>query len=54
MIKHILRPQIIEAAGTRAKLIEEYIGLVNSSNQGVSIARMKSPSGWEGRAGTPG
>ena len=47
MIKHILRPQVIEAAGSKPKLIEEFIGFVNSNNPGVSIARMKSPAGWE-------
>lgn len=47
MIKHILRPQVIEAAGSKPKLIEEFIGVVNSSNPELSIARMKSPQGWE-------
>ena len=28
------------------KLIEEYIGRVNSGDAGVSIAHMNSPSGW--------
>lgn len=47
MIRHILRPQVIEAAGNKPKLIEEYFGAVNSNDQNISIARMKSPQGWE-------
>jgi mannose-6-phosphate isomerase-like protein (cupin superfamily) len=37
---------IIQAAGNKPKVIEEYIGKVNSSTADVSIARMMSPSGW--------
>lgn len=40
------KPAIIEAAGNKPKVIEEYIGRVNSSTTGLSIARMKSPAGW--------
>jgi quercetin dioxygenase-like cupin family protein len=36
----------VEAAGTKPKIIEEYIGRVNSQTEGVSIARMQSPQGW--------
>jgi ethanolamine utilization protein EutQ (cupin superfamily) len=39
-------PTIIEAAGNKPKIIEEYIGRVNSDHAALSIARMKSPSGW--------
>jgi mannose-6-phosphate isomerase-like protein (cupin superfamily) len=42
----ISNPTVIEAAGTKPKLIEEYVGRVNTSSRDVSIARMKSPSGW--------
>jgi mannose-6-phosphate isomerase-like protein (cupin superfamily) len=42
----IQRPAVIEAAGQPPKLIEEFIGRVNSGTAAVSIARMKSPSGW--------
>lgn len=41
------RPAIIEAAGSELKLIEEYIGRVNTGHTGVSVARMQSPEGWE-------
>jgi mannose-6-phosphate isomerase-like protein (cupin superfamily) len=45
--KYIEQPTVIEAAGNLPKRIEEYAGRVNSGHQGVSIARMQSPPGWE-------
>jgi mannose-6-phosphate isomerase-like protein (cupin superfamily) len=42
----INKPTIIESAGNKPKVIEEYIGLVNSQTSGISIARMHSPAGW--------
>jgi mannose-6-phosphate isomerase-like protein (cupin superfamily) len=39
-------PSIIKAVGNKPKIIEEFIGKVNTSTNGVSIARMKSPGGW--------
>jgi mannose-6-phosphate isomerase-like protein (cupin superfamily) len=49
-IKH---PSIITAAGNKPKIIEEYIGRVNSKTDDVSVARMKSPSGWVEPGQTP-
>ena len=46
MPKHITAPTRIEAAGTPPKLIDEYIGRVNSGTAAVSIAHMRSPAGW--------
>lgn len=46
-------PTIIEAAGNKPKVIEEYIGLVNSGTNAVSVARMKSPEGWFEPGQTP-
>jgi ethanolamine utilization protein EutQ len=40
-------PTRITAVGTMPKLIDEYVGHVNSSDDGVSIAHMRSPGGWE-------
>ena len=40
-------PTLIKAAGNKEKSIEEFIGRVNSQNSEISIARMKSPEGWE-------
>jgi mannose-6-phosphate isomerase-like protein (cupin superfamily) len=45
MIK-IDKPTIIEAAGNKPKIIEEFIGRVNSGTGDLSIAKMKSPAGW--------
>ena len=46
MPTHVKQPGIIKAAGNKPKVIEEYIGRVNSNTSDVSIARMKSPQGW--------
>ena len=46
MAKVIEQPTLVEAAGEPSKTIEEYIGRVNSNTTSLSIARMKSPSGW--------
>ncbi len=42
----IASPTRIEAAGNKPKLIQEFIGRVNSRHEGLSIAHMRSPSGW--------
>ena len=42
----IKTPSIITAAGNKPKIIEEFIGRVNSHTDTVSIAHMKSPGGW--------
>ena len=49
----IKNPTKIEAAGNKPKIIEEFVGRVNSSNEEISIARMKSPQGWEEPGQTP-
>ncbi|MCU0235482.1 MAG: cupin domain-containing protein [Acidobacteria bacterium] len=46
MIRKISGPTIVEAAGNKKKIIEEYFGLVNSQDGRASIAVMRSPSGW--------
>jgi mannose-6-phosphate isomerase-like protein (cupin superfamily) len=40
-------PSIVQAVGSKPKVIEEFVGRVNSSTSQVSIARMRSPSGWQ-------
>ncbi len=40
-------PSVISACGSKPKIIEEFIGRVNSNTEAISIARMKSPPGWE-------
>lgn len=49
----ISRPTQIEAAGQPPKLIREYVGRVNSGTGAVSVAHMKSPSGWTEPKQTP-
>ncbi|HVE71269.1 MAG TPA: cupin [Thermoanaerobaculia bacterium] len=49
----IQQPSIVQAAGNKPKIIEEYVGRVNSHTDGVSVARMKSPSGWVEPGQTP-
>lgn len=49
----IENPTIIAAAGNKPKIIEEFIGGVNSGTSAVSIARMTSPGGWEEPGQTP-
>lgn len=39
-------PTRIEAAGNKPKIIEEYVGRVNNAEARVSVAHMRSPSGW--------
>ena len=43
----IAAPAVVQAAGTKPKHIEEYAGRVNSGHSSVSVARMRSPSGWQ-------
>ena len=52
-MKRIEAPRIIEAAGNKPKVIEEYIGRVASGTADVSVARMRSPSGWVEPGQTP-
>lgn len=42
----IEQPSRITAAGNKPKLIDEYIGRVNSQTDTVSVAYMRSPGGW--------
>lgn len=49
----IEKPTQIKAAGNKPKIIEEFIGHVNSKTADVSIARMSSPSGWVEPGQTP-
>jgi ethanolamine utilization protein EutQ len=49
----IEKPTRIEAAGNKPKLIDEYIGRVNSATAAASVAHMRSPSGWQEPGQTP-
>jgi mannose-6-phosphate isomerase-like protein (cupin superfamily) len=49
----IQKPTEIAAAGSPPKLIEEFIGRINSKTETISIAKMKSPCGWVEPVQTP-
>jgi len=44
---------IVQAAGNKPKVIEEFVGRVNSKTDDVSVARMRSPGGWVEPGQTP-
>lgn len=46
MAELIERPTRVQAAGTKPKLIDEYVGRANSQETRVSVAHMRSPEGW--------
>lgn len=46
-------PTRIEAAGHKPKIIDDYIGRVNSRTEGASVAHMRSPGGWVEPGQTP-
>jgi ethanolamine utilization protein EutQ (cupin superfamily) len=39
-------PSRVQAAGTKPKLIDEFVGRVNTGESRLSVARMQSPEGW--------
>ena len=49
----VQKPTIVQAAGNKPKVIEEFIGRVNSKTDDVSVARMRSPGGWIEPGQTP-
>ena len=49
----IAQPSRIEAAGNKPKLIDEYVGRVNSKTSTRSVAHMRSPGGWVEPGQTP-
>lgn len=53
MPTHITSPTVVAAAGNLPKVIEEFVGRVNSKTEEVSIARMRSPGGWVEPGQTP-
>ena len=49
----INQPTRIQSAGNKPKLIDEYIGRVNSKHSKLSVAHMRSPGGWVEPGQTP-
>ena len=43
----------IQPAGNKPKIIDEYIGRVNSKTSSTSVAHMRSPQGWIEPGQTP-
>jgi quercetin dioxygenase-like cupin family protein len=46
-------PTIVQAAGNKPKVIEEFVGRVNTGTAALSVARMTSPAGWVEPGQTP-
>jgi mannose-6-phosphate isomerase-like protein (cupin superfamily) len=46
-------PKRIEAAGNKPKIIDEYVGRVNTKTASLSVAQMRSPAGWVEPGQTP-
>ena len=53
MPKHISVPARVTAAGNKPKVIDEYMGRVNTGATQMSIALMRSPAGWAEPAQRP-
>ena len=53
MPQFISGPTRVEAAGNIPKLIDEYVGQLNTGTEGLSIAHMRSPAGWAEPGQTP-
>jgi ethanolamine utilization protein EutQ len=49
----LAKPTRVTAAGNKPKLIDEYVGRVNSGTSVASVAHMRSPSGWQEPGQTP-
>lgn len=49
----ISHPTRIQAAGNKPKIIDEYVGRVNTQTSGASVAHMRSPQGWVEPGQTP-
>jgi ethanolamine utilization protein EutQ len=49
----ISAPTRIQSAGNKPKLIDEYVGRVNSATSATSVAQMRSPEGWLEPGQTP-
>ena len=47
MPRLVEQPTVVSAAGTKPKQILEFVGRVNTGHEGVSVARMVSPEGWQ-------
>jgi len=53
MPRLITQPTRIASAGNKPKLIDEFVGRVNSATEALSVAHMRSPGGWVEPGQTP-
>lgn len=49
----ISQPTRIQSAGNKPKLVDEYVGRVNTKTSAASVAHMRSPQGWLEPGQTP-
>jgi len=49
----IPQPTRVQAAGSKPKMIDEYVGRANSKTEALSVAHMRSPAGWLEPGQTP-
>jgi ethanolamine utilization protein EutQ len=49
----IPQPTRIQSAGNKPKVIDEYVGRVNTKTSAASVAHMRSPAGWIESGQTP-
>lgn len=47
MPRLVTAPIVLQAAGNKPKVIEELVGRPSTGTAEVSVARMRSPGGWE-------
>ena len=43
----VATPVVLQAVGNKPKVIEEFVGRPSTGSVAVSVARMRSPGGWE-------
>ena len=53
MPRLVKKPKRIRAAGTKPKCIREFVGRASTGTAALSVARMRSPAGWEEPGQTP-
>jgi mannose-6-phosphate isomerase-like protein (cupin superfamily) len=53
MAKLIGSPTPLPASGSHSKNVEEYVGLINTGDATISIARTRCPGGWQEPAKCP-
>src|ERR1700757_4438048 len=53
MPTQVSQPTRVQAAGNKPKLIDEYVGRLNTKTASLSVAHMRSPQGWEEPGQTP-